>query len=122
VIDDQHARRRALADGTVAAAPALAVGWVAHRGSPRIPFAPTALADRIIRLTPGGLATAGIERLHHAAQHLLAVAVVMAFVTIAAIAARQLRSAGRASAVWSAALLAGALALQCRATDGGGAV
>ena len=107
--DTRHARRRALIDGMVAAAPALAVGWVAHRGAPRIPFAPTAVADRVIRLTPGDIATAAIERLHHTAQHLLAAAVVAAFIAVAAIAARQLRSARWAAAAWSAALLLGAL-------------
>ena len=102
-------RRQALADGAIAAAPALAAGWVAHRGSPRIPFAPTALADRIIRLTPGDLANAAIERFHHAAQPLLATAVVAMFVAVAAIVAWQLTSARGAAAAWGAALLVGAL-------------
>jgi len=102
-------RRQALLDGVIAAAPALAAGWVAHRGSPRIPFAPTALADRIIRLTPDDVATAAIDRFHHAAQHLLAIAVVAAFVAVAAIAARQLRSPRGAAAAWSLVLLGGAL-------------
>jgi DMSO/TMAO reductase YedYZ molybdopterin-dependent catalytic subunit len=94
----------------VAAAPALAATWVAHRGAPRIPFPPTALADRVIRLTPGDVATAAIDRLHHAAQHLLAGGLVAAFVLIAAVVAAWVRSSSRAASLWSAALLAGGAA------------
>jgi DMSO/TMAO reductase YedYZ molybdopterin-dependent catalytic subunit len=102
--------RRALLGGALAAAPALAAAWVAHRGSPRIPFAPTALADRIIRLTPGDVATTAIDRLHHAAQQLLAGGLIAVFVAIAAIAAAAVRSAPRAALAWSAILLAAGLA------------
>jgi DMSO/TMAO reductase YedYZ molybdopterin-dependent catalytic subunit len=91
--------------GAVAAAPALAIGWVAHRGSPGIPFAPTALADRFIRLTPGEVATTAIDRLHHAAQPLLAAGVTLVFISIAAALAASLRPS-RAALAWGAALLA----------------
>jgi DMSO/TMAO reductase YedYZ molybdopterin-dependent catalytic subunit len=110
VTDRRQRRRHALLQGALAAAPALAAGWIAHRGSPRIPFAPTALADRIIRLTPGDVATAAIDRFHHAAQPLLALGVVGLVVAVAALLAWRLRSPIRAAALWSAALLAGGLA------------
>jgi DMSO/TMAO reductase YedYZ molybdopterin-dependent catalytic subunit len=83
---------------------------VAHRGSPRIPFAPTALADRVIRLTPGDVATTAIDRLHHAAQQLLAAGLVVAFVAVAAITATAIRSPARAALAWSAVLLAAGVA------------
>lgn len=98
-------RRLRLLHGAVAASPALAAGWVAHRGAARIPFAPTALADRVIRLTPGDVATTAIDRLHHAAQPLLAGGIPVVFVAIAAAAAASLRPS-RASLAWGAALLA----------------
>jgi DMSO/TMAO reductase YedYZ molybdopterin-dependent catalytic subunit len=109
-MDERHARRRALLDGAIAAAPALAAGWVAHRGSPRAPFAPTALADRVIRLAPGDVATAAIDRLHHAAQPLLATGLVGAFVAIAAVASSRMRSPAHAGLLWGAVLLAGGAA------------
>lgn len=104
------ARRRRLVDGALAAAPGLAATWVAHRGSPQIPFAPTALADRVIRLTPGDVATTAIDRLHHAAQQLLAVGLVGTLLAIAAIVSERMRSPGRTALVWTATLLAGGLA------------
>jgi DMSO/TMAO reductase YedYZ molybdopterin-dependent catalytic subunit len=103
-------RWRRILEGALAAAPALAVGWVLHRGSPQTPFAPTALADRIIRLTPGDVATTAIDRLHHAAQGLLAAGLVGVFLAIAAFAAAGRRSPWRAAVLWSAALLAGGAA------------
>jgi DMSO/TMAO reductase YedYZ molybdopterin-dependent catalytic subunit len=109
-MDQRHARSRALLDGALAAAPALAALWVAHRGSPRVPFAPTALADRVIRLAPGGVATAAIDRLHHAAQPLLATALIGAFVAVAAVASSRMRSPGRTALLWGAALFAGGAA------------
>ncbi|MBS1885709.1 MAG: molybdopterin-dependent oxidoreductase [Actinobacteria bacterium] len=106
-----RARRRQLGlEGAIAAAPALAATWVAHLGSPRIPFAPTALADRLIRLTPGDVATAAIDRLHHAAQQLLAGGLVVAFLATGAIAAAAWRSSWRAALLFSAMLLGGGLA------------
>ena len=100
-----RARQRELQQGALAAAPALAIGWVAHRGSPRIPFAPTALASRVIRLTPGDVATTAIDRLHHAAQQLLAAGFLTAFVALAALALTWGRSSTRAALSWGVALL-----------------
>jgi DMSO/TMAO reductase YedYZ molybdopterin-dependent catalytic subunit len=110
VIAARYERRRDLLAGALAAAPALAAGWVTHRGSPRIPFAPTALADRAIRLTPGDVATTAIDRLHHAAQDLLAAGLIGAFLAIAAVASLCVRSPGRSALLWGAALLAGGAA------------
>jgi hypothetical protein len=105
-----RARRLALLEGALAAAPALAAGWVAHRRSPRIPFAPTSLADRIIRLTPGDVATAAIDRLQHAAQPLLAVGIVGLFVAGAALIAARIATPGRAALAWAALVVSASLA------------
>jgi DMSO/TMAO reductase YedYZ molybdopterin-dependent catalytic subunit len=105
-----QARRRALLEGALAAAPGLAAGWVIHGGAPHVPFAPTALADRIIRLTPGDLATAAIDRFGHEARPLLAAGLVLAFVAIAALIASMVRGQNWAAAVWGVVLLGGGLA------------
>ncbi|MBA3264356.1 MAG: molybdopterin-dependent oxidoreductase [Thermoleophilaceae bacterium] len=107
---ERRARWSALLGGALATAPALALGWVAHRGSPRIPFAPTALADRLIRVTPGEVATAAIDRLQHAAQQLLTGGVVAFFVLAGGVVAVQLRSSARAALAWSMIVFAGGLA------------
>ena len=104
------ARRRALLEGAFATAPSLALGWVAHRGTPRIAFAPTALADRLIRLTPGDVSTAAIDRLHHLAQQLLAGLIVAVFVALGAAIAAAVRSPRRAGSLWALAILAAGLA------------
>ena len=104
-------RRRAPLDGAIAAAPALAAGWVAHLGSPRIPFAPTALADRLIRLTPGDVSTAAIDRLHHLAQQLLVGLAVALFAAGGAAIAAAVRSPARAGAPWALAILIAGLAV-----------
>jgi DMSO/TMAO reductase YedYZ molybdopterin-dependent catalytic subunit len=77
------ARRRAL-DGALAGAAALAALWLLGAVEPDAPFAPLALADRIVRLTPGDVATWLIDHLGHDAQRLLAAAAVGAFVALAA--------------------------------------
>jgi DMSO/TMAO reductase YedYZ molybdopterin-dependent catalytic subunit len=102
--------RRRLLEGAVAAAPALAAGWVAHRGSPYLPFPPTALADRLIRLTPGDVATAAIDRFHHFAQQLLAAGVIALLVALAGLIAARVTRARVAAALWGAIAFAGGLA------------
>jgi DMSO/TMAO reductase YedYZ molybdopterin-dependent catalytic subunit len=109
-VTERRARWPSLLSGALATAPALVLGWIAHRGSPRIPFAPTALADRLIRLTPGEVATAAIDRLQHAAQQLLAGAVIALFVLAGGVVAARLTSAGRAALVWTAIVFAAGLA------------
>jgi DMSO/TMAO reductase YedYZ molybdopterin-dependent catalytic subunit len=106
-----QARRHALLQGAAAAAPSLAFGWVAHLGSPRIPFAPTALADRLIRLTPGDVATAAIDRLHHLAQHLLVALSVALLVCVGAAIAAVIRSPARAGAPWALVIVIAGLAV-----------
>jgi DMSO/TMAO reductase YedYZ molybdopterin-dependent catalytic subunit len=64
----------------VAAAAALFAGWLLHRIVPAMPFAPYSVANRIVRLTPGDIATTGIDRLGHLALPLLAAACVVAAV------------------------------------------
>ena len=99
-----------LLEGALAAAPALAAGWVAHRGSPRLPFAPTALADRVIRLTPGDIATAAIDRLQHAAQPLLALSIVALFIAAGALIATRIGTAAGGALLWAMLVLGGGLA------------
>jgi DMSO/TMAO reductase YedYZ molybdopterin-dependent catalytic subunit len=105
-----RARRRALLDGVLAAGPALATGWAVHSGAASVPFAPTALADRVIRLTPGEVSTAAIERFGHAARPLLAAGLVVLFVALAALIAFFVRGQKWAAAVWGVVLVAGGLA------------
>lgn len=106
-------RRRSAAAGALASAPALAVGWALARAFDALPFAPFALADRVVRVTPGPLATAAIDRLQHAALPLLTGASVAGFVVLGAVlgafrAARRWPAAV-AGAVLGAALLAAGL-------------
>ena len=94
--------------GAVAAAFSLAVLWAASRVVDALVFPPLALAERVIRLTPGDAATLAIEQLGEAAKPLLAVGVLLAFVAVGAAAGRI--SAGRSrGAVWAAALVFGLL-------------
>src|SRR5919198_2193087 len=72
--------RRGAREGLLAATLALAVYWAAARAYPQLGFAPFALADRVVRATPGGVATWFIDHLHHNAQRLLAGAAVALFV------------------------------------------
>lgn len=81
--------RRQAAVGALAAAIALGFGWGLHRAIVDVPFAPFALADRIVRLTPGLVATWMIDHLQHAAKTLLAGGSVAALV-----------GGGAAIAVW----------------------
>lgn len=66
--------------GALAALAALGFDWGAHRALLRVPFAPYALADRIVRLTPGSVATYLIDHLHHTAKPLLAAACIVAVI------------------------------------------
>jgi DMSO/TMAO reductase YedYZ molybdopterin-dependent catalytic subunit len=94
---------------------ALAVYWAAARAYPQLGYAPFALADRVVRLTPGGVATWFIDHLHHNAQRLLAASATVLFV-VAGVAlgvlARRLRGRGAVvgGALFGALCLAAALA------------
>lgn len=71
--------------GLVAAALALSFTWAVSRIDRSLPFAPASLADRIVRLTPGDMATFFIERLQHDALRLLSVGTALAFLIIGAL-------------------------------------
>jgi DMSO/TMAO reductase YedYZ molybdopterin-dependent catalytic subunit len=73
--------------GTVAAGVALGFEWGLHRALAQVPFAPFALADRVVRLTPGPIATYMIDHLHHAAKPLLAGACIAALLGAGAVLA-----------------------------------
>ncbi|MGH2945808.1 MAG: molybdopterin-dependent oxidoreductase [Solirubrobacteraceae bacterium] len=66
-------------EGLLAAAFALALTWVGSRISDIVPFAPLALAERLIRLAPGDAATWAIDNLGRSASHALAVGTTLAF-------------------------------------------
>src|SRR3989442_2601430 len=91
----RRAQLRSLVEGALAAAPALALLWAVSTADPYVPFPPLALADRIIRITPGSLATWAIDHLHHAAQPLLGGGVTVAFLVVAAVLAVGVRGGGR---------------------------
>lgn len=71
--------------GLAAGSLALALEWAASRVDDAVAFAPLALGDRLIRLTPGDAATFAIDTLGKTASHALAVAVTIAFLAVAAL-------------------------------------
>src|ERR671930_1197334 len=96
----------------LAAAVALAVYWAAARAYPELGFAPFALADRVIRVTPGGVATWFIDHLHHNAQRLLAASATILYaaagVALGALARRLRKYGPLVGAVLFGALCLGA--------------
>lgn len=62
----------------LAAAAALSAQWLLRRIVPAMPFAPYSVANRIVRITPGGFATTGIEELGHRALPILGAGIVVA--------------------------------------------
>ena len=62
----------------------LAALWVVSAFTPGVPFPPTAIADVIIRATPGGFATFFIELLQHWALRFLGIGVLLAAVALGA--------------------------------------
>ena len=83
------------AAGLLAGAVALALEWAASRVDEGVTFAPLALGDRLIRLTPGDAATLAIDTLGKTASHALAVAVTIAFVAVGALLPALTSSDGR---------------------------
>ena len=65
-----------------AAAAALFSQWLLRRIVPAMPFAPYSVANRIVRLTPGDIATFGIDQFGHVALPLLGAGVVVATLTL----------------------------------------
>src|ERR671923_111266 len=75
-------RWRAAFEGLLAAVAGLALDWAIGAAHPSLPFAPLALADRVVRLVPGALETFAIERLQHAALPLLGVGTTVCFLVL----------------------------------------
>lgn len=71
--------------GGFAGSLSLACLWVLRNVSHRFDFPPTALSDRIIRMTPGGVATFFIDKLQQNASRLLVVIVTMGFLLLAGV-------------------------------------
>jgi DMSO/TMAO reductase YedYZ molybdopterin-dependent catalytic subunit len=80
-----------------AAAAALFAQWLLRCIVPAMPFAPYSVANRIVRITPGGLATAGIDQFGHSALPILGAGIVVATLVLGL-------AIGRRSAVLFAAL------------------
>ncbi len=58
--------------GLLAAAAALVAQWLVRRITPEAPFAPYSLANRVVRVIPGDVATQSVEMLGHLALDLAA--------------------------------------------------
>jgi hypothetical protein len=85
--------------GAVAASVGLGFDWGLHRALVEVPFPPFALADRIVRVTPGPIATYMIDRLHHAAKPIVAGVCLAALIGAGAVLAVLEARWGRAAAV-----------------------
>lgn len=81
----ESGRVAALAGATAAAFP-LALLWAGSRVADAVVFPPLALAERLIRITPGDAATLAIERLGEAAKPLLALGALVLFLVFGAVA------------------------------------
>ncbi|MFN2526056.1 MAG: molybdopterin-dependent oxidoreductase [Actinomycetota bacterium] len=112
---ERRRRNSARLAGASAAAVALSLLWVASTLVDGIPFAATAVAEALIRLTPGDIATFFIELLQHWAIRLFSVAVVLGAVALGGEALyrttknRRIRPALAGVILSMAALLASAL-------------
>lgn len=85
---DVLTRRQLRLAGALSAAAVLAFLWAASRIPPFPAFPPAALSERIVRLTPGGIATFFIDALKHNAMRLLTLGTVAAFFALFASAPR----------------------------------
>ncbi|MFN2594768.1 MAG: hypothetical protein ABR579_07765, partial [Actinomycetota bacterium] len=74
---DTSYRRDARIAGLIATALAGAFLWLLSGLFSSVPFAPTSLADAAVRVLPGGIETFFIEHLHHWAQRLFEIGVVI---------------------------------------------
>jgi len=81
--------------GVLAGGLALSFLWAGSRVDASIPFPPLSLAERIIRLTPGDVATFFIDRLGHNALRLLSAGAIAAFLTLGAFLIETTASRGR---------------------------
>jgi DMSO/TMAO reductase YedYZ molybdopterin-dependent catalytic subunit len=109
--------------GAIAAGVGLGFDWGVHRALAQVPFAPFALADRIVRVTPGPIATYLIDHLHHAAKPLLAAGCVVALVAVGvAVSALAPRSVGLAAGLYAAVLLVSGVLAPVQSSTWGAAV
>jgi DMSO/TMAO reductase YedYZ molybdopterin-dependent catalytic subunit len=103
-------RKQARLAGLIAAGLALISLWIVSLIDGTIPFPPTALADRIIRATPGDVATFFIELLHKWAMRALSMGVVAVALILGAEALARSSRRGPPRPGVTAALLAVAAA------------
>jgi len=101
--------------GLLAGALALALEWAASRVDDAVTFAPLALGDRLIRLTPGDAATFAIDALGKTASHALAVALTIVFILVGALLPALTSTGGRqrpyvAGAMFALGLFAASIA------------
>lgn len=111
--------RRFLIDGAVAGFFALSVLWALDRLIAPLPFPPFALTQRLIRLTPGDVATLSIEKLGHFGMPLFIGSVSIAVLVIGAAVPALLGRLGRPDTLFAAAGF-GLLIAACLALDPGG--
>ncbi|MGE5460791.1 MAG: molybdopterin-dependent oxidoreductase [Solirubrobacterales bacterium] len=83
-LDGARARSAGRSAAVVGAGVALLAAAVVHTLRPSFPFPPVAVADVLIEVTPGPIATRSIELLGHLAQPLLVLATTAAFLGVAA--------------------------------------
>jgi DMSO/TMAO reductase YedYZ molybdopterin-dependent catalytic subunit len=106
---DARARSRtgAWLVGLAAATIALGALLGAHAAAGEVPFPPLSLADRVVRLTPGGVATWAIDHLGHAAQPLLSVGAALVLLALFGVIGRAAsRRGARAQAAAGSAVAA----------------
>jgi DMSO/TMAO reductase YedYZ molybdopterin-dependent catalytic subunit len=92
--------------GLLASAAALAALWVASTLWRDVPFAPSSLAEAVIRWTPGDLATFFIEALGHWARRLLTIGAIAAALFVGVEALVRTTTDGAARPLFAALILA----------------
>ncbi|HVH53350.1 MAG TPA: hypothetical protein VNA32_04380, partial [Actinomycetota bacterium] len=79
-----HSRWRAAVAGLAGGAAVTVAGAILHTLVPAVPFPPIAIAQVLVRTTPGGFDSFFIDRLGHGAQQLAIVGTCIAFLLLAA--------------------------------------
>ncbi|MGH2526538.1 MAG: molybdopterin-dependent oxidoreductase [Actinomycetota bacterium] len=97
-------RRRAA--GALAGGLALSFLWAANRIEPAVPFPPLSVAERVIRLAPGDLATFFIETLGRNALRLLAIGTIAGFLVLYALLPELTTARGRPHPFFAGAIAA----------------
>ncbi len=88
-VSERRLQSDLLVAGTIASSVALAASWIASTIAEGVVFAPLALAEAVIRATPGDVATLLIELLGHWAMRLLAGGAVLGALTFGAVMFRR---------------------------------